>query len=477
MDPERFDALTRWLGERATRRRTIGGLIGAGLVGVAAATAAGKPHGGKKGQAQPDCAHPGPGKNLNGCDFSGRDFSGKNLSDATMRRTNLRGANLCGANLSSSTLNNADFRGETGLGRRPTNMTRANLRGSTCGGLHSDANTIFCATRMCDGKVRNDGCPAGVDPKDVCCSEDDCGPGRLCQNNVCVPDPGTCRAGQNLCHEGTAPCDNRPDCQCVSTTSGATFCGSRGRCSDCTRDEDCIAVTGPGSVCADYSGDFCSCRETNSRRCVRPCGACTSDQQCNEIEHCCDGVCQECCSSADCRGKETCEAGRCVCQGCRSRINNTCVAGTAWTECGTDGARCAACARGEVCAAGRQSCVNCEAFFDSPAARTWCDAVNHFGEFQCEPNCACAALQDGLSGVCFGGPGYCSSREPICNFSSDCVIEGLGTHCVQLGKCQQGFDCKQTVCVTKCGTGPWGKDTSPADGPPRIVVLDRDARP
>jgi hypothetical protein len=153
------------------------------------------------------------------------------------------------------------------------------------------------------------------------------------------------------------------------------------------------------------------------------------------------------------------------------------VAGNAWAECGDNGADCAACARGDVCAAGRQTCVHCEAFFDSPAARTWCDAVNHFAEFQCEPNCACAGLEDGLSGVCFGGNGYCSTHEPICQISPDCVAQGIGTHCVPLGKCQQAFDCKQTVCVTKCGTRAWGKDTSPDDGPPRIVVLDRDARP
>jgi hypothetical protein len=310
-----------------------------------------------------------------------------------------------------------------------------------------------------------------------CCHDGDCGPARVCRDHVCLPDPGACTAGQNLCHDGTAPCDDRPGCQCVSTTSGATFCGLGSRCSDCSRDEDCTEVTGPGSVCADFTGDFCSCRETNRRACLSPCDRCTSDQQCSAHQRCCDGECQDCCTTADCRGDETCEGGRCVCRGCRSRINNTCVAGTAWTECGTDGARCAACARGEVCAADRQSCVNCESIFDSPAARTWCDAVNDFAEFQCEPNCVCAALKDGRSGVCFGGPSYCTRHEPICTFPSDCVIDGFGTDCLQVGNCEQASHCKQTVCVTKCGAGPWGKDTSPDDGPPRIVVLDRDARP
>jgi hypothetical protein len=308
-----------------------------------------------------------------------------------------------------------------------------------------------------------------------CCNDGDCGPGRLCQHHECVPDPGTCTAGQNLCHDGTAPCDNRPGCRCVSTTSGATFCGSGSRCSTCTRDEDCTAVTGPGSVCADYTGDFCSCYETNRRVCVAPCAACTSDQQCSQHQRCCDGQCQDCCTTADCGGAETCEEGRCVCHGCRSRINNTCVAGTAWATCGANGAGCAACAQSEVCAAGRQTCVHCEANFDSPAARTWCDAVTDFAAFQCAPNCGCAALHQGstvASGVCFGGASYCSSQEPICTFAADCVIEGLGTHCVPVGTCGQAPNCTQTVCVTQCGTGASGGNTGAGDSPPRIVVLD-----
>jgi hypothetical protein len=151
------------------------------------------------------------------------------------------------------------------------------------------------------------------------------------------------------------------------------------------------------------------------------------------------------------------------------------VAGNAWAECGANVLDCAACAQGEVCAAGRQTCVNCEANFDSPAARTFCDAVSGFATFQCAPNCGCAALQQGptvVSGVCFGGVAYCSSHEPICTFAADCVIEGLGTHCVPLGTCQQAGGCIQTACVTKCGTGASGGSNDTGGGPPRIVVLD-----
>ena len=305
-----------------------------------------------------------------------------------------------------------------------------------------------------------------------CCDDGDCGPGRLCHNQTCVPDAGTCTAGQNLCHDGTAPCG--PGCQCVRTTSGATFCGLGSRCNDCARDEDCSEVTGPGSVCADYTGDFCSCRQTNRRACVAPCGACTSDRQCSEHQRCCDGECRDCCTTADCRGDETCEGGRCVCHGCRSHVNNTCRAGTAWDECGgPDSERCAACARGEICAAGRQTCAACESAL-IPRTVSWCEVIHDFATFQCAPNCSCATRHTGGIGVCFdrGVAGYCSSQEPICHRNQDCVDQGDGDYCVMAGDCKEGAHCHLTACVTACDMRARTRNARVGDGPPRMVVRD-----
>jgi hypothetical protein len=343
-----------------------------------------------------------------------------------------------------------------------------------CGSCACDPPCEVCficdeATTTCVVDPEQQGDPCGSTGQ-VCqadgtcaCDADSCPVGRVCVDGSCVPDPGTCTAGQDLCRDGVAPCG--PGCQCVTTTSSATFCGiGLATCSDCSSDEDCTAVTGPGSVCADYTGNFCSCRQTNRRACVAPCGQCTNNAQCG-VGICCDGTCNiECCTTADCGANETCEEGVCVCPGCRSRINNRCEVGDAWAQCGADGDRCMECAGGQVCAAGSQTCGDCE--FGGRQRGTFCEIRDDFAKFQCAPNCACARNPQGF-GACFNTSieGYCNSGpEPICEFSADCVIEGLGTDCILVGGCET---CTTTACVTRCAS-----DESSGDGPLRLVVLD-----
>ncbi len=498
MDADRFDAIARRLGARATRRAALGGLIGTALIGAAATTAARKNPSGKKRKRRPqserDCANPGPGKNLNGCDFAGKDFSGKNLSgseindatfddaelvgadlsDSSMRRTAFRGANLCRAKLSSAALNKADFRGSAGPNGRSTNLTLADLRGSGCGGVQFDANTIFCGTRMCNGAIRNDDCPAGIDPEHACCADADCGPSRICRNGACVPDPGTCSAGQNSCQNPrTASCNDQLGCDCFVTANGASFCGLSGFCSHCSRDEECIAVTGPGSACVDTTGDSCGCEGFGERACVRPCGRCTNDAQCGVARVCCGGECKtgNCCTTANCGADERCERNRCTCEGCRT--GHTCSAGTAWAECGDDGKQCQACAQGEVCAADRQTCATCETY-PSPGAPTWCDAVHHFAEFQCGSDCNCAQPYFGFNGACFdrGVAGYCLRNDVICSSNADCIREGYGDRCVAAGHCEEAAHCLLSACVTSCGGRPPHVIPDTGEGLIQLVVRD-----
>ena len=260
-------------------------------------------------------------------------------------------------------------------------------------------------------------------------------------------------------------CGEQSGCRCYQTTSAATFCGLATVCSDCASDEDCAALTGPGSVCADFSGSQCSCRNTNRRACVGPCGAtCTSDGQCGSNGVCCDGLCQrgDCCATAGCAANELCEDHLCVCQGCLSRINSTCEAGDAWAQCGADSVRCTACASGQICAAGHQTCASCEF---GGGGGTFCEIRDDFARFQCAPNCACAASsQHGdVFGACFSGAAYCRrGPEQICEFPADCVIEGLGTDCILAGDCEEGCT---TLCVTRCAAGE-------EPGPLQLVVLD-----
>ncbi|MFN8594008.1 MAG: pentapeptide repeat-containing protein [Thermomicrobiales bacterium] len=208
MDRERFDALTRMLAAPASRRKAVAALFGIGITGSADLGAAKqkrrKTQGGKVSAQASTCDSPGPGKNLSGCDYRGDDFSGQSLAganlnaaifvDATMVSANLSGASakgtrfadadLCGATLRSAVLKQADFRG--------ADLTRADLRAAVCAGAEFTAAT-FCQTVTCEGTVRNDGCPSGVDPKDVCCTTADCSGGRECRDGLCVCD--VCASG------------------------------------------------------------------------------------------------------------------------------------------------------------------------------------------------------------------------------------------------------------------------------------------
>lgn len=225
MDHDQFDALARLLAATPSRRMALGALLGGGLAGVAGVGEAKRKRRRTRGRrvaAQAaDCANPGPGTNLAGCDFRGDDFSGASLTganltgtifvDATLVTTNLSGvsakgarfadADLCGARLRSSVLKNADFRG--------ADLTRANLRASVCAGALFTAAT-FCRTVGCDGAVRDDGCPNGVDPNDVCCTNGDCVDGQTCEDGVCTGCP---QGWLELPNGGCAlPCTTQAEC-------------------------------------------------------------------------------------------------------------------------------------------------------------------------------------------------------------------------------------------------------------------------
>ena len=281
MDAERFDTIVRTLAARTTRRRTLGGLIGAGLAGAAATATAATATAGKNGnrkkrdqrranrngvQTASDCVSPGPGQNLSGCDFSGENLTGQDLSGSSMRGTNFRNANLCGANLSSSTLTNADFRG--------ANLTRATLRSSNCRGTLFDATTIFCGTTTCNGAVRNTSCPGGVPPGDACCVDvgELCANGGQCCSGICegeagnqrcqAHDTGGCQPGYTLadCGGTDVRCPDNSSGLCATTTGNAGYCllHKFNRVPPCTRDADCKDFDPRGACILCGNGTLCA---------------------------------------------------------------------------------------------------------------------------------------------------------------------------------------------------------------------------
>jgi hypothetical protein len=238
MDDRAFDRLARLLGGVGTRRGALGFLLATGLAGGAGTTIARRKHHGRASKRPPgkgapvkaqgaDCGNPGPGANLNGCHFEGRDLSGKDLSGSRLVAAKFARANLCSADLSSSNLKNADFTG--------ANLTRADLGSSSCKGIRFDAATTFCRTIACDGTIRDDDCPAGVDPAAVCCDDDDCAAGQ------------TCDVARGVC--GCPPC---PPC---------TICNGSGQCVPCPGCCDAAGACQPGASIAACGEGGGTCRE------------------------------------------------------------------------------------------------------------------------------------------------------------------------------------------------------------------------
>lgn len=189
MDGRQFDAVTRVLGREATRRSALGLLGGLAAARLGFASAKDKDRKSHKSRGQTgkpranqgavsaqavNCSSLGHGSNVNGCNFNGDDLAGEDFSSSSMVGTKFNNANLCGTDLSSSQLRNAEFKG--------ANLTRADLSSSGCKGTLFNDATVFCQTKMCDGKMRNDDCPA---EGQVCCADANCGPGKACQGNTC----------------------------------------------------------------------------------------------------------------------------------------------------------------------------------------------------------------------------------------------------------------------------------------------------
>jgi hypothetical protein len=222
-----INAVARLFAVSPSRRSVFGMLIGAGLGSAFGLAGAAKrdrqrprrtPRAKRKRKQQTvadlsseaaDCANPGPSANLNGCNFNNRAFVGKDLSSSSMRGTRFRGTNLCGADLSSSQLKDADFRGfAAGQGSgNPTTLFRADLSSSGCTGTRFNDRTLFCQTRTCNGSIRDDDCPEGIAPQDVCCDDADCPEGRPCQSGrCCAPVCAGKPCGTDDGCGGTCPC-------------------------------------------------------------------------------------------------------------------------------------------------------------------------------------------------------------------------------------------------------------------------------
>jgi hypothetical protein len=322
MDRDRFDALARQFAASPSRRGFLAALLGAGMaraVGDVEAKRNGKRRSRKRARngrvaAQAvNCATLASGQDVSGCDYTGEDHSGENLSsakmiktvfrDATLVETNLHSANMLRANFRGADLTEADLRSGVLEGAtlreadlcgadlrsavvrhatfRDANLTRADLKHATgCGTATFTAGTTFCATRMCDGSIRNGDCPGGS-PANACCADPDCPTGTCCgagAARVCCPAEEVCGivatfpTAEGCCREGgvamaAAVCDLDTIAECCYHLCGSeeTDCfihaceteGGVPRCCfqggvDCAGDDECCqGFTCQGGTCQE----------------------------------------------------------------------------------------------------------------------------------------------------------------------------------------------------------------------------------
>jgi hypothetical protein len=171
--------------------------------------------------------------NMKSATFRNADLRGANLGSGVLEGASLREADLCGANLRSAVVRHATF--------RDANLTRADLKNATgCGSATFTAGTTFCATRMCDGSIRNDDCPDGP-PAGFCCTDAECPAGESCVANRCLAE-GVCRPPFR---EGAG------ECVCLPRFDGSGMACFRGSPTGAPCDRETPCADGFGFVCAD----------------------------------------------------------------------------------------------------------------------------------------------------------------------------------------------------------------------------------
>jgi hypothetical protein len=289
VDREQFDALTRLIGAKGTRRSALVALLSTLVlhqepesIRAGGLTRKGKGNGNgnvhhhkrRKGKrrrrsvAPPPrvtprpltpvvvncfpgatCNFPGAGVVAKGCDFSDSD---------TFRDLDVSGAIFSGSNFTAADLAGADLRGAL--------LDGACLVGADLFDARLDTSTllegaIFCNTVMPDGSRNDTGCSRGNSCCPTCVAPRPCGAGQICCHGRCLA--GVC-------------CDDRDCPEHAVCTGGACVCAPHYY--PCGRSGVCI----PDDTCCD-DPDTCPENETCTGlggACVFPC---TSTAQCQSF--------------------------------------------------------------------------------------------------------------------------------------------------------------------------------------------------
>ena len=298
MDGERFDALTRALALRPSRRGVVRAIVAGSLGGLLtrlSSPARSAADGGGR------CVDAGWSCDRDGMCCSGRCEDGLCVEGECRVDTDCPGADVC---------------------------RRAVCIPADCGPTHGCGPNQVC----CDGFCRMGSCCS-----DDCLGDPDCVADAdgifACEVVDCGPDQVPCDPSQfccdGLCRQGACCTDD--DCRgattCQEFSEGdfncqAVVCGADG---DCSPDQSCC-----GGVC-----------QTG--------GCCGTDADCGAGLLCCNGACFECCGNADCGENSDCTVA--ICSGFSRRCFNVPVT-DACIECRSDDDCDGVCCHGRCCAAG-----------------------------------------------------------------------------------------------------------------------------
>ncbi|MBL8603585.1 MAG: hypothetical protein JNK72_16795 [Myxococcales bacterium] len=252
------------------------------------------------------------------------------------------------------------------------------------------------STRMCVG----------------CLGDDDCAPGSICRNAMCVPGCSTsrpCGAGQTCCNA-----------MCVDTQTSAANCGA------------CGTAVGMGQTCCAGAG-------VNTATDTANCGACgTRCAPANGTATCANGTC----------GLGACNAGFGNCDMMAANGCETDTSGDA-NNCGACGTRCTAGANAAATCAMGTCGQRCNDGFGN------CDMMAGNG---CETNLATSVANCGACGT------VCPARA---NAAATCAASACGIACnTGFGDCDSntmnGCETALTTDVANCGT--CGRTCSFANG-------------
>ncbi len=492
MGHERFDALTRLLAARGSRRGAFGALLGmlvAGHdLGHGAATGRGKGKGRGKAKSQgrgkksgaggarieatatrccgtKSCAKPTAGSNRYECNFAGMNLSGRAMTGVNFgridgRKTNFSNANVKGSNFGSACLHGAIF---TGANVSSANFDRACLFGADFTGARNlnvsvnVATALLCKTRLADGSLSDRDCARASTCCGECSADGDCDENQVCCNGTCRDgdccQTRDCGAAGDVCADFVCRCGAAAACSAPDVCCGS---GASATCENTRNDPDHCGRC--GVIC---DGKLC-----NDRTCAN--GACGLDPiedgpapGCNEPgQTCCDGECkltykdnQHCggCGIA-CPANATCVDGTCQCDRDYKPCGDSCIL---FKDCCTDDVP-NVCPTDEQCCIGTcipeaQCCTDADCEKDQACDGGTCVPVICDAQ-TCGPACThcynlagsrtlCGGALSGTSCFACSSAAGCFSGAPVCAVSvlTGGVTTPFGPGC--------GFAATQAVCV------------------------------